>query len=585
VQIEVISHALASHGNAKVCCFTDTSDHWIEVPAALFRELCALALQDGDREAPEWLAAIDELDATLLLGEAVVFERGAFLVNLGTSWWLQNYFLFVRDAKERFGIRYVPFVHDFIPIMAPEHCVKELVEDFVSWAVGVFQHADFFLVNSQATRADLETVAGILGHDIAEDRIAVIPLDADFAARPGRTELPEGALAKWQLRKERYVLIVATIESRKNHALAFDAWLDLIARHGAGNVPKLVCVGKKGWLNDTVYARLQNDALGERVVMLSDLSDDELALLYRNCLCTLYPSFYEGWGLPVTESLCYAKVPVVSDCSSLPEAGGEFAVYFAPGSRAELIERLEMLIYDEAHRQGCGRRIQQRFRPRSWAEITAQVQSTLERFAEMADVAEPAPFAADARLGSYHPIDREQERRIWNGYASAESYRVGLGWWNLESWGCWTKPAGARLRMRVPDGSVALRLYFLLHGVPGADCSFTIDINMGETRRTDTIRGSEFRWVALDLFESPEDGLIDVMIESTARTDLSKSSGGLDKRVVSIGVAGFFVCETADTLTRLAITEAIALGDPKSLAFNRPPVSDRSGRRDGRLQP
>ncbi|MHA4875417.1 glycosyltransferase, partial [Enterococcus faecium] len=84
--------------------------------------------------------------------------------------------------------------------------------------------------------------------------------------------------------------------------------------------PDLVCVGGRGWLNDHVYAALDRDPeLAEKVRIISGLTDSHLALLYSTCLFTVYLSTYEGWGLPVTESLCYGKVPLLSDTSSLPE--------------------------------------------------------------------------------------------------------------------------------------------------------------------------------------------------------------------------------------------------------------------------
>jgi glycosyltransferase involved in cell wall biosynthesis len=574
VQIEVISHALSGCGTASVCFFTDISDHWIEVPRQLFLELAVLALKDGDHEAPEWLAALDELDALRMFEEPMQFERGAFLVNLGTSWWLQNYFLFVRAAKEAYGIRYVPFVHDFIPIMAPEHCVKELTQDFVSWTSGVFQHADFFLANSEATKSDLKKVAAILGHKVGDDRIAVIPLDADFTGRRERNPLPDAALAKWRLDRNGYVLIVSTIESRKNHSLAFDAWLDLIERHGADSVPRLVCVGNRGWLNDAVHARLQNEALRERVLMLSRLADEELALLYRNCLFTLYPSLYEGWGLPVTESLCHARVPLISDASSLPEAGGEFAVYFASGARRELVEKLETLIYDEQFRREREQLIREKFRPRSWTAIADQIQASLRGFAQAAADSDPMATAFPAELGKYHPIERNFERSIWKGYVSGEIYRAGPGWWGPDSWGCWTRPEGAKLRMRVPEGHGALRAYFLLKGLPDKDCRFAIDVNHGMARRSGMLHAGESRWATLDIPEGSDGGLIEVTFKGAARTDLSSQTDNLDRRVVSLGVSGFFLCDAADVLTRLAISEAIALNDHKAMAFNNPRDSD-----------
>src|SRR5262249_24508895 len=152
------------------------------------------------------------------------------------------------------------------------------------------------------------------------------------------------------------------------------AWLELIRKHGRGKVPKLVCVGKRGWLDEGVHAKLAaHEDLRDRVVILSGLSDAEVGRLYRGCLFTLYPSTFEGWGLPVTESLCYGKVPVTSDGSSLPEAGGPFAVYFQAESAAQLTEAVHRMIFDTDHRARLEARIAEDFRPRTWAQIADQV--------------------------------------------------------------------------------------------------------------------------------------------------------------------------------------------------------------------
>src|SRR5262249_19140972 len=150
----------------------------------------------------------------------------------------------------------VPYVHDMIPIMTPEHCVRELTEDFITWTLGVFQHADFFLVNSEATRRDLLAVAATLGHRLEAEHVHLVRLDADFR-RPGAEPPAPAQLRKWGLKPGGYVLFVSTIESRKNHLGAFNAWLSLMRRHRrGGGVPRLVCVGNEGWLNTSVLAKL-----------------------------------------------------------------------------------------------------------------------------------------------------------------------------------------------------------------------------------------------------------------------------------------------------------------------------------------
>lgn len=582
VQIEVIRHALRLAGPPpRICAFLDRRDEWVEIPATIFLRLCHLALSGSDLNAPEWTSALTRLSLTLATSAPLAFATGAWLVNLGTSWWLQNYFLAVRQAKETSGIRYVPFVHDLIPIMAGEHCTRELTCDFISWAIGAFDHADHFLVNSTATRNDLVRTAAILGRSVAEERIAVIRLDADFR-KPIAVPAPATRLGQWGIGRSEFVLFVSTIESRKNHIGAFDAWISLIRDHGARRVPKLVCVGNKGWLNDAVYARLAaHEGLRDRVVMLSGLTDAELDLLYRTCLFTLYPSHYEGWGLPVTESLCYGKVPLISDASSLPEAGGKFAPTFEAGSTPRLTAALARLIFDQQARADHEALIARDFAPRSWADIAGQLSTTLQGWASERGTAPAAHRAPDAVVGAYHPIVRNFSTRIWKGMRSGEIYRAGWGWWGPDEWGCWTKASGGTLAIGVPDGVAdGLCLFLQLHGLPDRECGWTVDLADGQ-RRDGTLPRGAFRWTSFDVERVPDDRTLRLTVEGSVTTDLAPLTNGLDPRVVSVGLAGFFLCATSDVAARARFLECVALSTLDPLAFNREPSpanSTESGR-------
>ncbi|WP_083528706.1 glycosyltransferase family 1 protein [Hyphomicrobium sp. CS1BSMeth3] len=577
VQIETIVHLLRTRGRrgVKICAFVERREAWVEVPAAMFGALSQLALVDGDRSAPEWLAALSRLQLMLNMSEPLEMSHGATLINLGTSWWLQNYFLFVRQAKAQQNIRYVPFVHDLIPLMAPEHCTKELTQDFISWLIGVFDHADAFLVNSESTKADLLKAGEMLGHHVSPDAISVVRLDADFR-KPGTAELPGSDLAKWALARAPFVLFVSTIESRKNHIGAFEAWIELIRKHGARHVPKLVCVGNKGWLNDAVYAKLaSHDALRERVVMLSGLSDAELGLLYRSCLFTLYPSRYEGWGLPVTESLCYGKVPLLSEASSLPEAGGDFAVYFGTRSAASLTEALEKLVFDESYRKALEKKIGLSFRPRPWSDIGEDMVAAVSRRKDRAAVEFEGDYAApEATSGAYHPIVRNFETRVWRGLRSAEVFRAGGGWWGPDDWGCWTKVQGGELNVGLPDNAKRWRLYLRIHGLPTTSCPYEIGIEETSIVQTGVLKPGTFKWLMFEL-DSPVTGsTFRISIRGGSTEDLGKVTDGLDPRVVSIGVCGFFLCAADDLIARNNFLEAVSLGNLEDLAFNRERVSE-----------
>ncbi|HEY1941195.1 MAG TPA: glycosyltransferase [Roseiarcus sp.] len=592
VQINVVTSILTeerSDIDVTIVCFTESIDFWVEVSPESFLRVCRLALWAGDTKDPIWRKAVDDLHADLSTSDPVRFARGACLLNLGTSWWLQNYFLMVRYAKERFGIAYVPYVHDCIPVVAPEHCVKELTQDFITWLLGVFLHADAFLVNSKATSADLMKVSKVLGHDIAPPK--PIYLDGGSAQWESAEEFTATAdeapiLADNHLAGQPFVLFVSTIESRKNHLLAFDAWLKLIKKRGLANTPRLVCVGNRGWMVEAAMARLaSSDLLKKKVTMLSKISDDELASLYRNCAFTIYPSSYEGWGLPVTESFSHGKACLAANISSLPEAGGVLADYFDIDSERDFLTKLERLIDDEAYRSGREELIRTSFKPRSWTEIAAEIvdaaleQSTrvVEREKSLDRVTE-AHWVCEAPAGVYHTFSRNTETRIWKNMSAGETFRMGLGWNFCDDWGCWMKGDTADIAFKIPADSIVCDgrylIYLALQGLPANTeaANFRIDL-VGEEECGIQARILPSQWLYKKL-EAParliRNGVVRLRLESDARVALSATTDGVDRRTATLGVAGFYYCADSDANARLRFVEALQLSDLGSLKGRLP---------------
>jgi len=266
----------------------------------LFLRLADLAVAGGRIDAPEWRDAVGTLIGTLYNGDPAPLCDRAALVDLGSASGRPNYFLALRSAKARHRIGYFPFVHDCIPALRPQDCTAETVRNYKEWLSGAFFHANGFLVNSQATAADPTRFGGLLGHRVAPPK--VIQLDAEAAPHAeGPDSAPDAALGR-----EPYVLFVSTFEPRKNHLLAFRVWLRLIEKRGVARTPLLVCVGDRKWMVEPAMALLRAERrLRRRVRILSGIAEGDLAALYRGSLFTLYPSSYEGWGLPVTESLCH----------------------------------------------------------------------------------------------------------------------------------------------------------------------------------------------------------------------------------------------------------------------------------------
>lgn len=213
----------------------------------------------------------------------------------------------VRWARQR-HLRLVPLVHDLIPITHPQYCRpgeddrhRQRMRTALDLAVGI-------VTNSNDTLAALGTFAK------AEER--VVP--RSLAVWPG-TPLQQYVSAFEPA--EPVFVVVGTIEGRKNHALLLSIWRRLIDSSHKQPVPKLVLVGRRGWQAEAVIAQLESNSFGDRVTELGPLDDDRLACLLAGARALLFPSFAEGFGIPLVEALA-AGVPVIaSDLSVFREIG------------------------------------------------------------------------------------------------------------------------------------------------------------------------------------------------------------------------------------------------------------------------
>jgi glycosyltransferase involved in cell wall biosynthesis len=561
-----VEYAIRDAGfDFSIACFTKESNYWIEIPRSLYASLSSLSV--GDFADSAWNALAEKLEEVISNRVPFKFPCGSILLNLGSSWWLQNYFLGVRTAKAQFDILYVPFIHDLIPMAMPELCVAELRNNFEEWIESVFGHADYFLVNSQNTLADLRIAAR---QAKAERETAVVTLDADFRNAPtGEEQHPERderrVLQELGLERGRFVLFVSTIEPRKNHAMVFAAWLKLLHRRGREKCPKLVCVGQRGWLNSQAYARLTaSDELMRHVVILSNVSDVALAKLYEACICTLYPSLYEGWGLPVTESLCFGKVPIVSDVASLPEAGGSFAEYFDVNSERALLESLDRIVFDPTTRLRREYKIRSEFHPRSWQDIGAQIVDQLRCWCERTPPRllqrrfEERVYPVPVETGRFYSLAGEikgargQARR-------GEIFRNGRGWWWPEPWGCWIRDRGpATLAFNVEDsGDARICIYLGLRGVQGQESTGVIRV-AGQQRITVPLRSEEER--TLEIMLEPgaaRQRQVTLTFTSDAVADFGPSTDSRDFRVCGMGVKWFFVCREDDLKARIDLIDTV----------------------------
>jgi glycosyltransferase involved in cell wall biosynthesis len=174
---------------------------------------------------------------------------------------------------------------------------------------------------------------------------------------------------------ERYILFVSTIEPRKNLTALLDAYESLRAK--GAYTGSLVVVGRIGWKSESLIPRLQRPG----IVHLDYVAARQLATVYKNAEVFVFPSLYEGFGFPLLEAMAHGIPTIAARSSSLPEVGGDAALYFDPKSPAELESQLERLLHDPRLREDLIHRGHQQVRSFRWDIAAKKTLDVLKRAA------------------------------------------------------------------------------------------------------------------------------------------------------------------------------------------------------------
>jgi glycosyltransferase involved in cell wall biosynthesis len=210
---------------------------------------------------------------------------------------------------------------------------------------------------SEHTKNDLSDLWGI---DLAKIHVVYEAADPHF--KPLSPEEVTVTRARYGL-PERYLLTVGTIEPRKNLNRLLDALA--IVRRQREDV-KLVIVGRLGWLYQDFLDKLEQLEHREAVIRPGFVPDGDLPAIYQGAVGTVYPSLYEGFGLPMLESMACGTPVLSSRAGSLPELGGDAAHYFDPLDIEEMASALESVWHDADLRQSMRERGLARAAQFSW---------------------------------------------------------------------------------------------------------------------------------------------------------------------------------------------------------------------------
>lgn len=232
--------------------------------------------------------------------------RGRFWLNVGhTGLNLPGLANWVQSAV----IKPVLMLHDLIPITHPQFCREGEKARHEARVETLLRIAHAVIGNSADTLDQLQIHAKKAALPVPGRMIAVWPGTPQLSASNGKRPAPTNEF-----------VILGTIEGRKNHMLLLDVWEQLIARHKAAP-PRLVIIGRRGWACDDVFERLDSGCFGEHVVETGALDDAEIAERLSRARALLFPSFAEGYGLPLVEAMAAGLPVIASDLDVFREIG------------------------------------------------------------------------------------------------------------------------------------------------------------------------------------------------------------------------------------------------------------------------
>ncbi len=237
--------------------------------------------------------------------------------------------------------------------------------------------AQHILADSQATKQDL-----IEHYHANPNRISVVHLGRDETLTPVKDPTRIAAVKQKYGVGGDYLLYLGTLHPRKNLTRLIEAF-HAVCTSTENKTLKLVIAGKKGWLFDEIFSRVEQLQLTERVIFPGYVDDTDKATLLSGATAYVFPSLYEGFGLPVLEAMACGTPVLTSNSSSLPEVAGEAAMLVNPHRVEEIAAGLHQLIADAPLRRTLAAQGYLHIENFSWQKAAEQVLNILKNMVDV----------------------------------------------------------------------------------------------------------------------------------------------------------------------------------------------------------
>lgn len=264
--------------------------------------------------------------ATGIILELGQLQPGDVFFDIDSVWNLPVRRSTILPRLKQNGVKLVVYVYDIIPITHPQFFFDETLNKFMNYIGAYLQYADLIIASAQSTIDAIDELLKQL--DLLAIPTSVSWLGSDFKIQDTEDkEISEKACSAVAAGK--YVLMIGTIEPRKNHALVLEAFEQQLFDAGMN----LIFAGRIGWNMEAFKKKIDTHPKRDnQFFFLEGMNDATIDYLYKNAYCVAFPTFNEGFGLPIIEAFQRGVPVLASDIPILREVGGEYCNYFDPYS-------------------------------------------------------------------------------------------------------------------------------------------------------------------------------------------------------------------------------------------------------------
>lgn len=297
--------------------------------------------------------------------------EGDVFFDLDAAWMCRVKRSWLLPILKKQGVRIVAHIYDIISITHPQYCLERGVYNFMDFIGAHLQYADGIIVNAQATVDELQKLTKRL--DIPLPHCHVVPLGADFAKQELVTEEQVPRNVVDAVKDRPYILMVGTIEPRKNHKLLLEAYDKGLKEIGYN----IIMAGYMGWNMEEFAEKLENHPdYGKRIFHFTGLDDKAIAYLYQHAKFLAFCSYTEGFGLPIIEAIQRGTPVLAADVPVSREVGGDYCVWFEQDNAEELCEGVKKYKENENKYAAYKHKLQD-YKCRDWENSKIEIYKVL----------------------------------------------------------------------------------------------------------------------------------------------------------------------------------------------------------------